>query len=129
LLASLLKIPLVSVEHNSQWHKLVFKALEACKDYLNPPMYLYCSGLENYLSVPAQYGPYGLIIVDGFSEWRNDCLRVAPSMLEPGGWLCVHDSQRNYDEPPDLAKVSESKDADWLLNADAGLAWWTKPRT
>jgi len=37
---------------------------------------------------------YDLIFVDGFCDWRVDCLKAAISKLAPGGYVILHDSER-----------------------------------
>jgi len=84
---------LVTVEHNKEWaskidgtmlHEMDVPLGKTDDDPNAMCPYVECKGL----------GMFDVILVDGVL--RNACLKKAPTILNKGGSIFLHDSQRNY---------------------------------
>lgn len=85
-----------SVEHDLGWYD---RAVDQYKD--EPRVHLhYCPDLEQYPKLPATLNKcYGLVFVDGLCDLRVACLHEAVHLLEDGGYVVLHDSEREKYNP------------------------------
>lgn len=96
-----------SVEHEYRWFR------EAERLFLgNPRVHLhYLKDHDEYVNQPRSWGEFGLIFIDGFCDWRVDCLLMAKDVLKNGGVVILHDSERKkYDrgrEPYETIVVAQ----------------------
>ena len=46
---------------------------------------------------------FDLVLVDGYSTYRMDCLRLSSDKVKPGGWIILDDSQvKRYRQAPHI---------------------------
>lgn len=96
---------LLAVEHNRAWATRVRAVMPAHASVLHvqptgkvgPTSTIGeedARHLAAYVSEPAAFGPFDVILVDGLA--RGACLDAAASMLTPGGVCFLHDAQRDW---------------------------------
>lgn len=76
---------IISYEHDVKWFKVAAAKLSRSNVFIRH------ADNEDYYA-PGVHGKFGVIFVDG--RWRNECLRLAPSLLCGGGVVILHDSER-----------------------------------
>ncbi len=77
-----------TVEHDPEWASWI------CKECLSAGNVLVIlqTDLDRYPSEVEQWGPLDVIIVDGQSDSRINCVKGAIDYVAPGGWLVLDDS-------------------------------------
>jgi len=86
-----------SIEHHKAWFNKISKEIS------RPNLSLHFVDIERqsseepnedvYASFPLPFGKFDFILVDGIR--RENCIEMAPLLLEKGGILVVHDSNRH----------------------------------
>lgn len=89
----------VSVEHNEAWSEIVRRLLS---QRITKNVELWCEPEQlRYVNAADEYddGRFDLIVVDGFSDWRVDCVEKAIGKVKPGGYLILDNSERKHISP------------------------------
>lgn len=93
-----------SVEHSEEWYDRITILLDRLKA-LNVALFgglrrSLCPHFNEYRDLPLTFTAHryaqnwDLILVDGYNDWRADCIRAGWLALEPGGSMLIHDAER-----------------------------------
>lgn len=81
----------VAIEHDADWADHVTNKCNARLIRVS------AGSADDYLRSALSSGTYSVVIVDGI--FRNECLAVAPSLLDDGGVIVLDDAQREEYRP------------------------------
>ncbi len=109
----------IAIEHNYEWYKEVWVALEREADVLQVPRVLFASSVDKY-AYPPVTDKADVVIVDG--KWRDAVLAGIHEYLTDDGVVFLHDAHRRYNVPPTLRVEEQYADETWEQNPRCELA-------